>query len=115
MKISLATFSPKKKTTTMADCGLLEETKRKILAITNMKPFGITPIQLLREYKDIIGKPIPYSTLGFKRLEDFLKDIPDTVRVRMQRKKCIHIISILYFVNVLFVLFECRYKLVETP
>lgn len=59
----------------------LEETKILLKSVLVANKKGLPFIRLEREYKSIIGKPIPYMKLGFHTLEDFLRDIPDTVLI----------------------------------
>lgn len=58
-----------------------EETKKQLRALLLSAPAALTVIELKRDYHDFMGDPIPYREFGYTSLEDFLKDMPDALRV----------------------------------
>ena len=38
-------------------------------------------IRIEQEYKALIGEAIPFRKLGFQNVEDFIRDIPETVLI----------------------------------
>lgn len=71
------------------DMDKLSTVKCFLRGLTIPFPNGITIKQLDRDYIDMIGeKSIPFTKLGFNRLEDFLKSLPDTLTVNYFCNKC---------------------------
>lgn len=44
-------------------------------------PNGMTIQRLERDYREMVGKSIPFTKLGFNKLEQFLKSLTDTLTV----------------------------------
>lgn len=44
-------------------------------------PSGMTIKRLERDYIEMMGKSIPFTKLGYNRLEHFLKSLTDTLTV----------------------------------
>ncbi|XP_037916613.1 tudor domain-containing protein 5-like isoform X2 [Hermetia illucens] len=61
--------------------GLLEETKSVLKSLIISCPHGMTVERLNRDYREMEGRPIPYSQLGYNKLETFLRAITDTLIV----------------------------------
>lgn len=58
-----------------------EEAKNNIRALLISSPVGLSADELKRDIKSIIGAPIPFRTLGYNCLEDFLNDITDVISI----------------------------------
>ena len=58
---------------------LLTETKKLLKSVLNTNKTGCTIARLNKEYKDLVGKPIPFRELGHHTLEDFLSSAKDTI------------------------------------
>ncbi|KAF8792258.1 Tudor domain-containing protein 7A [Argiope bruennichi] len=43
-------------------------------------------ISLTRDYKDLLGTPIPFRELGYNSLEAFIQDIPDVISLKRNRE-----------------------------
>lgn len=65
------------------DEGLLSSTKSIIKCLVISSPHPLTIQKLNYEFNDTEGCDIPYSKLGFKRLDEFLKSIPDVLTVSL--------------------------------
>ncbi|XP_073846467.1 tejas isoform X2 [Musca autumnalis] len=63
------------------DSGFLNEVKAIIKSLVISCPDKITIDKLNRDYRDVEGQDIPYRRLGYHSLEQFLRQIPDTVVV----------------------------------
>lgn len=44
-------------------------------------PQGMTIGKLSRDYVELVGKQIPFTKMGFNKLEDFLRSLKDTLVV----------------------------------
>ena len=64
----------------------LKETKVLLSSVLIAHKTGILINRLEHEYRTFIGKPIPFMKLGFHTLEDFLREIPDTVLIEEDEK-----------------------------
>lgn len=60
---------------------LLERTSKDLRSVLISAPRGVPLRLLLSDFKMVLGSELPYRQLGFQRLEDFLKSIPDVVRI----------------------------------
>ena len=58
-----------------------EEAKKEIRSLLLSAPLGLTIVELKRDFSEFIGKPLPWKELGYSSAEDFVQDIPDTVKV----------------------------------
>ncbi|KAG5877268.1 hypothetical protein JTB14_009764 [Gonioctena quinquepunctata] len=60
----------------------MDDAKKYIKSLLTSTPSAMTIQQLSKDYRNLIGEPIPYQRLGFNSLEHFLRSITDTVRLR---------------------------------
>jgi len=60
---------------------VLKTTKIELRSVLLSMPLGATYKQLYREYKKRIGHDIPFRQCGHDRLDKFLRDIPDVIRI----------------------------------
>ena len=60
---------------------LLVKTKKALRALLISAPRGVPKRLLLTDYRMVMGKELPFRTLGFSSLEDFIRGIPDVMRV----------------------------------
>ncbi|GFR62434.1 tudor domain-containing protein 5 [Elysia marginata] len=58
-----------------------EEAKKEIRSLLLSAPLGLTIIELKRDFAEFIGHPLPWKELGYSSAEDFVQDIPDTVKI----------------------------------
>ncbi|XP_066480631.1 tudor domain-containing protein 5 [Tiliqua scincoides] len=57
---------------------LLRKEVRSLL--TTIKE-GLTPLQLERDYRSMIGEPLPFRALGYQSIMELLVDMPDVVKI----------------------------------
>lgn len=57
---------------------LLRKEVRSLL--TSIKE-GLTPTQLERDYKSMMGTPLPFRALGYQTVMELLVDMPDVVKI----------------------------------
>lgn len=67
----------------MTDTGLLAETKKILRSLTISAPSSLTIDQLKKEYYNMEGRTIPFGLLGYGSLENFLRSLQDTIKVRI--------------------------------
>lgn len=60
---------------------ILDRTKKDLRSVLISAPRGVPLPMLLRDFKQVLGSELPFKQLGFQRVEDFLKTIPDVVKV----------------------------------
>ena len=60
---------------------MLRETEAMLRAVLISSPRGVRFEKLLRDYKELTFKIIPYKELGFPNLESFLQSIPSVAQV----------------------------------
>lgn len=65
----------------MCDTSSLQDTKTIIRSLLLSTSEKVTIQQLDYDYRQMEGKHIPYSDLGFARLDQFLMSLTDTVEV----------------------------------
>ncbi|XP_039484644.1 uncharacterized protein LOC120447206 isoform X2 [Drosophila santomea] len=65
----------------MDDRGVLSLVKKVVHSLLVSSPGKMTIEKLMRDYRSEEGCNLPYSKLGFKDAESFLRSIPDTVTV----------------------------------
>lgn len=65
----------------MEQISLLEHTKKDVRSILNACGKQMTVDELNRKYSQLIGTNVPFSKLGYKSLAEFLRSVPDVVRV----------------------------------
>lgn len=63
----------------MSGKSLLDETKTILKSLVVSSSEALTTDQLNRDYKDRIGKDIPFYLLGYADLKSFLRSIPDVL------------------------------------
>ena len=56
---------------------LLEKTKKELRSVLISAPRGVPARLLLKDYKAVTGKELPYRQLGFRSLDEFLRAIQD--------------------------------------
>jgi hypothetical protein len=59
------------------------EVKSIITGLLTSNPLRSTVAQLCCDFVEIVGYKIPFQSLGFNSVEDYLRSIPDTVQVRI--------------------------------
>lgn len=65
---------------------LLTETKKMLKSVVNTQKNGCNIQNLDREYRNFIGKSIPFRELGHHSLEDFLCSAKDTILIEEDGK-----------------------------
>ncbi|XP_038063812.1 tudor domain-containing protein 5-like isoform X2 [Patiria miniata] len=74
----------------MTDQAKVKETvKKTIRGLVVSAPLGLTPHEVELDYASFVGRPLPYRQLGYNTCQDFLQDIPDTVRPQWERGQLI--------------------------
>ncbi|XP_013402320.1 tudor domain-containing protein 5 isoform X2 [Lingula anatina] len=56
---------------------LKKETKKEIRAVLLSTPKGLSAREVLADYRNFQGRPLPFRELGYNSAEDFFRDIPD--------------------------------------
>lgn len=64
--------------------GLLSYVKNVIHSLVVSAPNRMTVEQLKRDYANEEGSVVPFSKLGFRDIDSFLRSIPETIIVRSQ-------------------------------
>lgn len=59
----------------------LQNTKFILRSLINSNNRQMTALDLSRDYRKAEGVPIPFVQLGYRRLEDFLQSLTDTLIV----------------------------------
>ena len=60
---------------------LLEKTKKALRSVLISAPRGVPARMIFGDYKAVMGKELPYRELGYRNIEDFIRSIPDVVRI----------------------------------
>ena len=60
---------------------ILEKTRKELRSVLISAPRGVPARMLLKDYKMVTGKELPYRQLGFNTLEDFIHAQSDVVRI----------------------------------
>ena len=60
---------------------VLEKTRKELRSVLISAPRGVPARMLLKDYKMVTGKELPYRQLGFNTLEDFIHSQSDVVRI----------------------------------
>ena len=61
----------------------LETIKKELRSILLACPHGVNGVrQLDREYRNIVGQPLPYRSIGFSDLESMVRSMPDVMTSR---------------------------------
>lgn len=60
---------------------MLERTSKDLRSVLISAPRGVPLRMLLNDFKMVVGSELPYRQLGHQRLEDFMRSIPNVVRV----------------------------------
>ncbi|XP_055939248.1 tudor domain-containing protein 7A-like [Argiope bruennichi] len=67
-----------------------QELKESVLlnlrSVTQSCKGGVPLYRLERDYKDLLGTPIPFRELGYNSLEAFIQDIPDVISLKRNRE-----------------------------
>ncbi|GBM55232.1 hypothetical protein AVEN_158118-1 [Araneus ventricosus] len=71
---------------TMDKYELKESVLLNLRSVTQSCKGGVPLYRLERDYKDLLGTPIPYRELGFNSLETFIQDIPDVISLKRNRE-----------------------------
>lgn len=61
---------------------LLEKIKKGIRALLMSAPRGVPARLFMIDYRKVIGKELPFRSLGFERVDDFIRSVPDVIRVQ---------------------------------
>lgn len=65
--------------------GDLESVKKTLRALLISSKHGLTEKQLLRDYTNVTGERLVVHVFGYSSLREFLKSIPDVVRMQPDR------------------------------
>lgn len=60
---------------------LLDRTRKDLRSVLISAPRGVPIRLLLSDFKMVLGYELPCRQLGFQRVEDFLRTIPDVIRL----------------------------------
>lgn len=66
----------------MANHDLKESVLLNLRSVTQSCKGGVPFERLQRDYKDLLGSPIPYRELGYNSLEAFIRDIPRVIALK---------------------------------
>ncbi|CAH1786229.1 unnamed protein product [Owenia fusiformis] len=64
---------------------LLSETKKDVRAFLISDPKGRSIDEIKRDFRDILGKPLPYRKLGYVNEEEMFRDMPDVCSLMWER------------------------------
>ncbi|XP_025090824.1 tudor domain-containing protein 7-like isoform X2 [Pomacea canaliculata] len=59
----------------------MKSTKAMIRSVLISEKNGVPASRFLEDYREITGEKIPFKLFGFSRVEDFIRSIPDVVRI----------------------------------
>lgn len=65
----------------MDNAKLMERTAKDLRSVLLSAPRGVPLRLLLSDFKMVVGCEVPYRQLGFQKLEDLLKSLPNVVRL----------------------------------
>lgn len=60
---------------------MMERTRKDLRSVLLSAPRGVPLRMLLNDFKMVLGSELPYRQLGYQRLEDFIRDIPDVAKL----------------------------------
>ncbi|XP_048353400.1 tudor domain-containing protein 5 isoform X3 [Sphaerodactylus townsendi] len=61
---------------------LLSSLKKQVRSLLTAAQGGLTPAELTKDYKSMIGEQLPFRALGYQSAMELLKDMPDVVNIR---------------------------------
>lgn len=79
----------------MTDIESIEKLLRSVLQSSKE---GVSVSTLQSEYRSLCGESIPLKTLGYSRLEDYLRSIPSVVRLEYHMGQ-VRLVAVIYFTN----------------
>ena len=62
---------------------LLDRTRKDLRSVLISAPRGVPLRMLLQDFKMILGYELPFRQLGFQKYEEFIRTIPDVVKLAM--------------------------------
>ena len=60
---------------------VLDKTKKELRSLLISAPRGVALTLLAKDYKMVMGKELPYRQFGYRNIEEFIRSVPDTIRV----------------------------------
>lgn len=60
---------------------LMNSMKKVVRSLLTPVKEGLTPMELNKEYKSMIGEPLPFRALGYHSVMELVIDMPDVVRI----------------------------------
>ncbi|XP_033006965.1 tudor domain-containing protein 5 [Lacerta agilis] len=60
---------------------LMNSMKKVVRSLLTPVKEGLTPIELNKEYKSMIGEPLPFRALGYHSVMELVMDMPDVVSI----------------------------------
>lgn len=61
----------------------IETVKKDIRSLLVSSPRELTVLDLIRDYRQLVGHDIPYRRMGYNTIEDFIYAVPDVVTYRV--------------------------------
>ncbi|CAI5776412.1 Tudor domain-containing protein 5 [Podarcis lilfordi] len=60
---------------------LMNSMKKVVRSLLTPVKEGLTPMELNKEYKSMIGEPLPFRALGYRSVMELVMDMPDVVSI----------------------------------